>query len=219
MDLDITTEINNIIESFGQIDDKPFLKHLDYFKDDNDDINITSIGEQWSALSGEYRIKTYLKGLITIKGANYSINSCPYRSNFDSDTMMNALKHPCDTGIVNKDGSINMILLKNFIEHYFVYDFITKQYILTKKCMEKYLVNCVERDINLPYKINWNMPSFQTVARAEWNDFFLNYTDMMFYFNDGTSDQSVTLKTFLQFYFVPNVLYNRVLNKELPVTI
>ena len=219
MDLSITKEINDIINSFGKIDDKPFLKHLDYFKDGNGDINVSSIGEQWSALSGEYKIKTYLKGLITVKGANYNMNSCPYMSNFDSDTMMNALKHPCDTGIVNKDGSINMVLLKNFIEHHFVYDYKSNKYILTKKCMKKYLVNCVERDANLPYKINWNMPSFQTVAQAEWNDFFLNYTDMMVCYDDGTCDQSVTLKTFLQFYLVPNVLYNRVLNKELPITL
>jgi len=219
MDLDITKEINDIIDSFGQIDSKPFLKHLDYFKDNNDDINVSSIGEQWSALSGEYRMKTYLKGLITVKGANYSMNSCPYMSNFDSDTMMNALKHPCDTGIVNKDGSINMVLLKNFIVQHFTYDSETQKYVLIKQCMEEYLIECVDRDINLPYKINWNMPSFQTVASAEWNDFFLNYTDVIVSDDSSISHQAVTLKTFLQFYLVPNVLYNRVLNKELPVTL
>lgn len=213
----IKEEIATILESFGPVDDKPFLKHLEYFSG-KDGITMSSIGDKWSDLSKEHWLKTYTKGWITVKGANYSMGNCPHMCTFDSNTMMCALKHPCDTGIVNKDGSIDRKALKKFIKDSFLYDEKSNSFLLTESKMKSNLGDYVERDSELSTYISWNMPSYKTVASAEWNDFFLNYTDVYYYDDNKEDERAVTLKTFLQFYYVPEVLYKRVLGGELPVT-
>lgn len=200
-----------LFQKYIAIEGKPFLKHLDYFKSDGE-ITKCSIRDKWSALSGENRLKTYIKADITIRGANkfnpdYQNGSCPWKSRFESADMMEILKHPCDTGIVNIDGSINIEILTNFVNEYFE-PLNTDTWILRESVMNEYLRICLERDHNLTLKPFYTLPSFETLAKFEWYDFFLN-------FNDGQIDGTniVNLETFLQFYFEPDVLYQRILNQ------
>jgi hypothetical protein len=209
------------ISQYNDVNDKyPFIKHLNYFRGDDGNITVSSIGEKWSQLSGEYRIKTYAKGHITVKGANYNANLCPYQNSFDSNTMMSALKHNCDSGIVNKDGSINIEILISLIKENFIYHGKSESFILLKSTMNSCLKDFHERDKHLNNKISWDLPSFATVATAEWDDFYLNYCDLIVdkdNYDDKEREQAVTLDTFLQFYFDPKGLYDRVLRGELPV--
>lgn len=208
-------EINEYLKPYSQ-GGRPFLKHLDYFKE-NGEITACSIGDRWSHLSGENGLKTYIKGQITVRGANknnddYKNGTCPWKHSFDSDYMMKCLKHPCDTGIVNQDGSINFAILKKVIKSNFELDAKTNLHIMKRSTMYEYLKQCKKRDEHLELKPGWELPSFDTIAHFEWYDFYYNFCDIIV-----DDEESVTIKTFLQLYFEPDVLYNRKLSGELPV--
>jgi hypothetical protein len=192
----------------------PFLEHLDYFKT-NGQITTSSIGDHWAELSGESCIITYIKGKITTSGANYANSSyqdgsCPWKKSFQSDEMMSFLKHPCDTGVVNQDGSINLDVLKLVIKACFEWNDSFRGFIMRKSTMKAYVEGCVIRDQDKPAKNHWTMPAYETVARNEWLDFFRNFAD-----DEIDDNPIVTLDTFLSFYFQPLVLYNRVLANKL----
>lgn len=210
--------VNKLLEPYLYIGGFPFLKHLDYFKKDNI-ITACSIGDRWSELSGENGLKTYVKGQVTIRGANhnnpeYQDGSCPWKHIWGSQDMMCVLKHPCDTGIVNKDGSINIEILKDFIKRNFEWDQDINTFIMRESTIIEYLKICKQRDIDLNLNIKPSMfgPSFATVAVFEWDDFYYNYCDRII-----NKERAVTVGTLLQFYFEADVLYQRTLNGELPV--
>lgn len=204
--------INNYLIN-NKIDDiKPFLKHLDYFKDDNNLITKCSITDKWSKLSGEYRIKTLVKAHITIDTSNKmnpEYKKCPYnyKYEFESSEMMKILKHPFDTGIVNDDGSINKTNLEEFINK----NFIEKddEYILLESKMKECLNEFLERDKNVEVPVFYTLPSFQTVAKFEWLDFFSIFSNF-----DVINDRAVTINRFLDFYFNPTKLYNEKLDDK-----
>jgi len=185
---------------------KPFLAHIEYFTDHNG-ITSKSISKQWSHLTGENTIKTRLKGHLTIKAANQSLSAmdakCPYREAFKtSEELMPCLKHPCDTGIVNSDGSINRESLETMMRATFEFNGDLRQWVLRKSVMDTYLKCCGERDRyhqgKAPYKISWT-----TVAQAEWDDFFKTFSDCKV-----LGESSVTAVTFLRFYFKGDELYS-----------
>lgn len=205
-------ELNELIAQYNTIE-CPFVGHVDYFKGNDGKITSSSIATKWSELSNEWYLKTYIKGEITMRGANYGAKTCPYKYKFNPDDMMSALKHPCDTGIVNKNGSINIDILKQFIKDNFIFHEENNGFILMKSTMDKYVEKCCLRDKDMNLKLGWNVPSCDTVARAEWYDFFLNYTDTLVNCKSH-EEQAVTIDTFLKFYFQPKELYNKVLGNK-----
>ena len=226
----VNTDLDNILNTFinNNKDIRPFLKHLEYFGDNKTGtINRSSIATKWSNLSKENYYKNLIKGQITIKSANENGNICPYRHDFKSSDLMLCLKHNSDTDIVNGDGSINIPILKKFVHELFEYNDYHKDYILRRPVLENYLIKCCKRDENKKKHLNGNiicmipisLPSFKTLAQAEWNDFYLNYTDCWISNSNNNKEQCVSIETFLQFYFKPDVLYKRVLSGELPMTL
>ena len=219
--------IMDMVDKYKTDDPCPFLKHVEYFKKDGE-ITACSIGERWSELSKENGLKTYIKGDITVRGANYNNKECPYKGMFsltgcpykyiwETDKMMESLKHPCDTGVVNEDGSINIDTLVTFIKTNFKFSDEHKTFVLPKSTMDACLPEFTKRDSDQTTSLSWNLPDFSTVARFEWDDFYLNYTDLIVTNDDGSKQQAVSLDTFLQFYFRPDELYSRTLGGELPV--
>ncbi len=214
MESNIESVLNEHLEKYKDVK-FPFLEHLDYFKGNDGGITSHSIAEQQSKLSGESMIKTTIIGKITISGANnnnpdYANGVCPWKKNFESDEMLKNLKHPSDTGIVNKDGSINIEVLTNFVKLNFEYDNEHGTFVMRKSTMFEYLKVCKERDSNLEKKVIWYLPSFEVVAQGEWSSFYDVYYDTNF-----NGEKAVTLNTFLQFYFESNVLNQRALNGQL----
>ncbi len=214
MEPNVEQVLNEYLEKYKDIK-FPFLEHLDYFKGDDGEITSHSIAEQQSKLSGESIIKTTIIGKITISGANnnnpeYNKGSCPWKNSFESGDMLKNLKHPCDTGIVNEDGSINIDILTNFVKLNFEYDNKTKTFIMRKSKMFDHLKLCKERDAQLKKGVTFYLPSFETVAQGEWSSFYGVYYD-----RDFNGEKAVTLNTFLQFYFESNVLNQRALSGEL----
>jgi hypothetical protein len=199
---------------------KPFLKHVAYFEDNNGDITRRSIGTNWKNLSKESYAFTFLKGSITISGANAvnesnilkssdkSTKCCPFIESFKTEQIMPLLKHTNDTGIVNKDGSINRKVLEDFCVKYFEYSETLKTYILPESSMKKYLAECLERDKLLVQSFRWYLPSTSVVANAEWNDFYLNFSNCT-----KDKERAVTLDVFCDFYYAGDKLYANVLNK------
>ena len=206
--------IDECINHYNTGDPKPFLKHVRYFKKDGG-ITACKIGEQWSNLSGEYQALTYVKGRITITGANWSDvdyreGRCPFKKEYDTEEIMNVLKHPCDTGIVNKDGSLNIDTMKQVIMRNFEYDAEISTFIMKEEKMNEFLAVCEARDENVEQFLPFYMPSYQTVAYNEWKDFYYNFCDRLV----NNKKRAVTLHTFMQFYFQGDVLYNRKLDGE-----
>lgn len=110
----------------------PFLKHIKYFEGKDNLITVTSIGDQWSNLSGEI-VTPYVKGFITIKAAEIK-GKCPYENGYSKEYIMNSLKHPFDTNIVNRDGSINHDELIKFIDDAFEYDLVVRPFFELQRC-------------------------------------------------------------------------------------
>jgi hypothetical protein len=217
-------QLKDLIASYAATTNKtPFLEHIHYFKNEQGLINRTSIATNWCKLSKESYMKTWIKGLITINGANYvhqqKSPGCPWKYDYASSAeLMPDLKHSRDSGIVNADGSINMEQLENVMLASFKYDPEKKCFYVTKSTITQLLVEWCKRDEDQEAKVKFSMPSWEVVAKAEWDDFFLNYVDDWKY-NDilCNYEPTVTADTFLQFYFQGKKLYDRVFANELPV--
>jgi hypothetical protein len=209
------TELDNYLNIYeDKFGEKVFLEHLEQFAENND-ISACSIANKQSELTGEYRLKTYTIGQITISGANnnnpdYLNGSCPYAYSFTPEEVLKHLKHPCDTGIVNNNGTINIETLREFILENFEYDDEIKTYIIKKPIMDDNLEKYKERDQHLNLKPIWYLPSFETIAQGEWHAFFNLYCD-----RKVNGFMSVTLETFLQFYFNQKVLNKKLLAKNM----
>lgn len=210
------TTIKNLITNFSvRSKEKPFafLNHVDYFKDDNtNEISSSSISKKWTALTGENSWSTYAKGYAVIHGANVSEESkgCPYKNYFSSSEMMRCSKHSRDTGIVNKDGSINLDKLESVMNIYFEeYESDSKEnkLILKQSKMNEYLEECDKRDNDLPATGPFYV-SYKTIAKGEWDTFFSIFSDFII----GT-EKCITAETFLLFYFDSETLYQRQLDK------
>jgi hypothetical protein len=216
------TKLLSLIDNFAINSNKfPFHDHAHYFSNDNKTITSCSIGNKWKQLSKENILLTKIKGYITIRAANH-VNQrekpgCPYTSQFDAIKITQLLKHPSDSGIVNANGSINKEALTNMMLTSFEYDNVYDIYYLRKSTITKLLTSWSNRDINKDKYLGFLMPNSDTVAKFEWDDFFLNYVDY-WVLNESNSQPAVTATTFLQFYYMPSILYNRVLNGELPIT-
>jgi hypothetical protein len=187
---------------------RSFLKHIEYFKGKNG-INRQSIAKNWSKLTGENEcVVTNLKGTLTIRAANQSsvMQGCPWKDTFQtSEEMMPCLKHACDTGFVNADGSIKTNELHQFIIENF------NQYVggpiwyLKQSEMMTYLIACAERDREMPKYGAFYVP-WSIVAKAEWEVFFKTFSDLKV-----DNEPCVTAQTFLNFYLQPDQLYTETL--------
>ncbi|AYV76627.1 MAG: hypothetical protein Terrestrivirus10_11 [Terrestrivirus sp.] len=212
--------INQYAKNSGS---KPFLEHIDYFQNSEGKINRTSIATNWSNLSKENYLKTLVKAEITISGANYvnqkKNSGCPWKYDFNSSAeIMPHLKHSRDSDVVNYDGSINVKKLEQFMLASFEYDNQRSCFFVRKSRIIDLLRKWKERDAHLEHKVHFMMPAWETVAKAEWDDFYLNFTDHWDLNNKSNEyEPTVTADTFLQFYFQGKKLYDRVLvTKELP---
>ena len=202
----------------------PFNDHVGYFANKETGlIDVPSISCQWSALRGEHWMKTTVKGKITVVAANEALQKktpkCPYHEKFTDKEMMPLLKHPSDTGIVKVDGSINHQCLFFVMKKCAIEDHQNKDWVIPEFKINEYLFECAQRDADAEQPGGFFMPSWQTVASAEWNDFFNNFTDRSHPVEGKKNGRAVTLETFLQFYYQPKILWDRVLSKELPIKI
>lgn len=184
----------------------PFLKHIQYFESDDQIITYLSIGNQWKKLSNEV-ISPFVKSFITIQAAEVK-GLCPYAGGYDKEYIMHTLKHPSDSGIVVRDGSINEAELLKFIEKAFVYDDNKGKYVLWQSTMNTFIKSFAERDVNQNNYVSWYLPTFDTVAQAEWDDFFLNFSDLA-----RNDDKGIFIDTLLEFYYASDVLYERTLKR------
>lgn len=208
----ITNLINKFYDSATQ---KPysFLNHVDYFQNkQTKEITSHSISENWSNLTGENCISTYAKGFAVIHGANISdeMKNQHYKYSFNSVDMMKCSKHSRDTGIVCKDGSINIDILENFLIEYSEENENSPEdskLIIRQSKMNQYLKKCDERDKDLP-NVGPFYVSYTTVAQGEWDTFFPIFSD----FKIGT-ELCVTVETLLLFYFNSKELYDRKLRE------
>lgn len=221
---DPTNLINLIHQYVKNSGEKPFLEHIDYFQNSDGKIDRTSIATNWANLSKETYLKTLVKAEITISGANYvkqkKHSGCPWQYEFGSSAeIMPHLKHSRDSDVVNYDGSINVKKLEQFMLASFEYDNERKCFFVRKSKISELLQKWKERDAHLEHKVKFLMPAWETVAKAEWDDFYLNFTDHWEFNNKVHKfEPTVTADTFLQFYFQGKKLYDRVLvTKELPV--
>ena len=210
--------VHKIIKSFNT-STNPFIEHVKFFENDKFYINVESISNKWSLLSERSKISTLVLGSITIQGANYLKPLCSYKYKWHTNDIMKALKHPCDTAIVANDGSINMNHLGHFIETRFKYDDCLKDYILTQSVMNEAIRENIKRDheytgYNYNFKKMIFLPTYPQVAQAEWDEFFNIYSDHVFIDENFINENVVTLKTFLEFYFVPQVLNTKILSKK-----
>jgi hypothetical protein len=228
-ELKLNALIEDYVKNSGQY---PFLQHIDYFRNQDGKINKKSIATNWAALSKESYFKTLIKAQITIYGSNYinqqnqpksmtsSLTStCPWKYEYDSSAeLMPCLKHTRDSGIVNSDGSIDVEKLKSLMIKIFEYDEKNDYFFATKNSIIEQIQLWYSRDKHLEAKASYLMPSWETVTRAEWDDFFLNYVDCWKY-DSSTNDfiPAITADSFLQFYFSGKTLYKRVFDGELPV--
>jgi hypothetical protein len=212
MNNDIVSIANKMIESFGN-DPFPFIKHLEYFQN-NGMIDKYSIAQKWSDITGRSFFDTVIRGSITVQGANYGLNSCPYMSQMNAANMMQGLKHPCDTGIVNADGSINRKKLMEFVKDAFDWSPEHNTFILSQSLMNRFILRNINRDSD-KWGINYNLsrmillPSYPQIAQAEWDEFFNIYTDIKM-----NAESYVTLKRFLMFYYKPEELYAEILTHK-----
>ena len=208
--------IKSMIDKYSQNakqNPTPFLNHVDYFRDSKDGtISISSISDKWSALTGEGKFITNIKGYITIATANSSkaAKGCPYRDKFQTSAeIMPCLKHSRSSAVVNGDGSINEERLRHLLSRF------TEEYdgspeesklILTYSQMLAYLAECYERDKHLP---NVWLVADKTLAAQEWKLFFRVFTDVT---KDG--DKAVTIERLLQFYYNGEELYAKILSSK-----
>ena len=193
---------------------KPFLKHLDHFSNQGV-IDKSSMIEKWCALKDENKLLIYPKATMLMYQSNYNNNNtCPYADKFTSDKMLYQLKHLSSTGIVNNDGSINLVALKDIMKSHFKHYSHLHTYCIKKSDMMDYIHMCHLRDAKFEEAKPWYLPSNTTQSKLEWYDFFNYFTDG---FIDG--EQVVSIETFLQFYFEPDVLFQRVSIGELPVVV
>ena len=204
----------NTITKYSTISDPyPFHNHVKYFADSDGQITTYSIGTNWQNLSKENIVLTTTKAFVTISAANYK-SSCIFpQLSFEPTTITSLLKHPSDSGIVNSDGSINKDILTHLMLTHFKYDGTRNIYYLTKSTLTNLLTNWSQRDTNEDKSFGPFLPDSDTVAKFEWDDFFLNYVDYWV----TASEPAITSQTFLQFYYDPFTLYQRVLSGELPV--
>lgn len=210
--------------------DKPFLKHVSFFKDKHGDITRSTIATKWSVLENIWYLKAWIFGKVTIDGANQqaanectavdSSGKCPWKTKdtfTDAGELMGYLKHPRDSGIVNKDGSINLENLEKIMLTYFEYDADRKTWFVRKSQFHKELDQTAIRDKDLPAKLEGALVGWDTVTRNEWNTQFKILCSGWIKTADGGWEETVSAQHFLEFYFMCDVLYARCLNKELPV--
>lgn len=195
------------ISEYSRNYSRPFLKHIKYFEGKNNLITVMSIGNQWSNLSREMATP-YVKGFITIKAAEIK-GKCPYGNGYSKEYIMDSLKHPFDTGIVNRDGSINEAELISFIDEAFEYDSGSGRYVLWEHMMNSFLKKFAERDALKSGHVHWYLPDLKTVAFFEWQDFFLSFSDIV-----RGDKRGIYVNTLLMFYFESDLLYERALSKH-----
>lgn len=210
------TIINNLINEYKNLSKREcsFLDHVDYFQNlTTKEITTNSISENWSNLTGENWLSTYAKGYAVIHGANVSeeMKGCPYKRSFNSVEMMKCSKHSRDTGVVNKDGSLNLDILENFLTDFTEENVNSpneSKLILRQSKMNEYLKICDERDKNLP-NVGPFYVSYTSIAQGEWDTFFSVFSDFVI-----ENERCVTVENILLFYFDSEKLYKEKLNEK-----
>ena len=212
----------------------PFLKHIMQFCGEKSEITYDSIYKNWKQLTGQNCLLLATKAKITMNGANEVAQvrakragkSCPaWKYNFkDASELMVLLKHSCDTGIINKDGSINIEALTKVMISYC--ELHNGKWLMRKSSMVTHIAKRAEED-KKEAKTNpdiilagesWlnPLPGFELVAKAEWEDEFAYFNDAWIKNKDGTWEPAMTAETFLQFYFESDKLFKRKISGELP---
>jgi hypothetical protein len=202
----------------------PFLAHIDYFKNQKDELTVSSAASKWQALTQENYVSTWFKSVLVFFGLNDGLRrttpGCPWKSQFDSnETVMRLLKHSRDTGILNSDGSVNIDILTQVMTKAFYFDTLTHQWWMTQSSLLDVLKESAERDKTLPDRAHWFTPTWESVAHGEWEEFFKAYTERWLVIDEETEQYqpAVSADTFLQFYLEPATLYTRiVVTHELP---
>jgi hypothetical protein len=230
LDLLVDREVRRCLD---EKDEHPFLRHIDYFRDPaTGKIDAQSIAKLWTQLTKQSTFKSNIKASITIDGANQMAlfrkglakhgPGCPYRSTFaTSAELMPNLKHPCDTGIVNIDGSINADRLKQVLQLVAEWDPVVNMWLVRESKMQGLLVVRKKEDAHLGPKVTGIaglLADWPTVARNEWYDDFEVYCDLWLplHNNPKELERTISLPRFLQFYYQCDKLNTDVLRGILP---
>jgi len=215
--------IKIIVEQYGKIDDKPFLKHLEIFAN-NDSVSKESIKHGLNALAG-HSMQNNIKAGIVMDGANVSLEmKCPhkkykYQDNIPINNAMSALTHSRDSGVIQSDGSINEDKLLRLLENC-KYNHQYQTYILWEKDLLNFMKIRAHEDKDLPssFPFQWsptllNLVSFETIAAGEWADMYDVYTNV----KTKKGQRGLTLRILLLFYYKPEILNNEKINNKLTI--
>ena len=184
--------VNQYLAPYLKQSGEPFLKHVDYFTQGGP-ASMPTIVNQWHRLKEENKLKLHAKAALM----------CPHVK----------MTYQFGTTIVNQNGSINMAALKDIMKTCFKKHDRLYTYCMTKSDLFDYLSLCQLRWEMMHHDTTpWYQMSQHTMAKIKWYEFFNYFTD---YIIDG--QQAVSIETLLQFYFEPDVLYQRVIFGELPV--
>lgn len=194
---------------------RPFLDHVRFFDDGHGQVTFESIVEKWDELqTSTAGVVNWAKAQATMQGANAGLQAktpgVSWCSSFSVEEMMELLKHPADTGIVQADGSLKRDVLLAVLEACARYSGEAKDWVvpldgLTKSVLPK----CAARDAKAPApRFSWIIPSWSFLAKNEHKDQHDVYADVVYPDRaqppaKRSKSNAMHIRTYLGFYYLP----------------
>lgn len=178
-------------------------RHIGFFSH-NGNVNYDSIKDKLTQI-GDPNAQTKANAISFMAGIK--VKRCPYAM-FTAAEGIGTLNHPRDTGIYNPDGSLNEArweILCSYAENDQGVD------IITEKRFYEFLQWSRDHDER------WDIGGLgKTFSNGEWQDFFTFCKDYWKKTETG-SEAAVTIKTLRMFFEDSAEIFNKVINKELPL--
>lgn len=183
--------------------ESPLERHIGFFSTKGN-VSYESIEEKLTQM-GDHNAKFKANAISFMAGLK--IKSCPY-SMFKPAEGVGALNHARDTGIYQKDGSINEARWQKLCTWS---ENDNGVMILTQKNFDAFLQWARDNDDR------WDLAGLgKKFSDGEWIDFFTFCTDY-WKKTDAGMERSVTLETLRTFFENTPEILNKVINHELPV--
>jgi hypothetical protein len=192
-----------------------FRKHVEAFQDEDGKFTLTAFTHKWKLLTNDDPLTTRIACGLTY-------NACAQDKEITAASCTGRLKHVYDTGIVNRDMSINEKNLKSTMKSVFKYDPEVKNQVTTLKELLENVDKCIKRDgpdHKMPYHgVESYLVTYERVAKGEMENMIKAYSDVIITRSDEKI-AGITAETFIQFYFESDVLNTKVMRGELPIKI